>query len=144
MRHRMRNPHGLKVRLYAACLIDLNEQLASFSGSNLTVKLVRRSWMKCCWIVCPTVGASRRICSYLIADLLIFKILLRCLNACRYLNLLTKVYYNLIIKKQLGWIPDVLFTAQVKERRNCLVKRLLWDEWERFQSQENNFRPFKV
>ena len=39
MRRIMRNPHGLKVRCYAAHLIDLNEYLALFPGVNLTDKI---------------------------------------------------------------------------------------------------------
>ena len=40
MRHGMRNPLGLKVRLYIDCLIDLNKYLALFPGVKLTKKLV--------------------------------------------------------------------------------------------------------
>ena len=39
MRHGMRNPHGLKVRRYAARLIDLNEYLALLPWEKLTYKI---------------------------------------------------------------------------------------------------------
>ena len=35
----MRKPRGLKVRFYAACLIDLNDYLDLFHGENLTDKI---------------------------------------------------------------------------------------------------------
>ena len=35
----MRKPRGLKVRNYAARLIDLNEYLASFPGAKMTDKI---------------------------------------------------------------------------------------------------------
>ena len=38
MCHRIRKPHGLKVRCYVARLIDLNEYLPSFPGSSPTHK----------------------------------------------------------------------------------------------------------
>ena len=36
MRRGMRKPHGLKVRRYAAILIDLSEYLASLPGATLS------------------------------------------------------------------------------------------------------------
>ena len=39
MRHGMRNPHGLKVRLYVHSLIDLSNYLPSFPGSTPTHKI---------------------------------------------------------------------------------------------------------
>ena len=38
MRRGMRKPHGLKVRRYAASLIDLSEYLASLPGATLSDK----------------------------------------------------------------------------------------------------------
>ena len=39
MRCGMRKPSGLKVRRYVACLIDLNEYLASFPGATFSDKI---------------------------------------------------------------------------------------------------------
>ena len=39
MYRRMRKPHGLKVRLYMTCLIDLSGYLPSFPGSTPTHKI---------------------------------------------------------------------------------------------------------
>ena len=39
MRHGMKKMHSLTVRRYAARLIDLNENLVSFPGANLTDKI---------------------------------------------------------------------------------------------------------
>ena len=36
MRRGMRNPHGLKVRRYSACLVDLNEYLAVLPVDNIS------------------------------------------------------------------------------------------------------------
>ena len=38
MRHCMKNPCSLKVRRYAARLIDLNEYLASFPGTTMALQ----------------------------------------------------------------------------------------------------------
>ena len=35
----IRNPRGLKVRRYEACLIDLNKYLDLFSGAKMTDKI---------------------------------------------------------------------------------------------------------
>ena len=39
MRHRMRNPQGLKVRSYADHLVDINEYLAVFPRANISDKI---------------------------------------------------------------------------------------------------------
>ena len=39
MRRGMKKPRALTVRRYAACLIDLNEYLAPFTGETLTDKI---------------------------------------------------------------------------------------------------------
>ena len=39
MRRCMKKPHRLKVRRYAARLIDLNDDLASFTGATLADKV---------------------------------------------------------------------------------------------------------
>ena len=44
MRCRMRNPRELKVRRYAARMIDINEYLSALSGANASEKLVIRNW----------------------------------------------------------------------------------------------------
>ena len=39
MRRKMRKPQGLRVRLYNACLIDINEYLATFLGEKSSDKI---------------------------------------------------------------------------------------------------------
>ena len=40
MHRGMSNPHGSKVRFYAACMIDPNKYLAVFSGEKASEKIV--------------------------------------------------------------------------------------------------------
>ena len=42
----MRNPHKLKIIIYTARLIDLNEYLAAFPGAKESGKLVKWNEMK--------------------------------------------------------------------------------------------------
>ena len=48
MLHGMRKPRGLKVRRYAAPMIDINEYLDVLPGANASENFVRWSSMKFC------------------------------------------------------------------------------------------------
>ena len=88
----MRNPHGLNVRQYTSCLIDLNKYLDLFPGEKLTDKICMTElndiFQK---KVCPLVGAIKRMCRDLNVSLLILRKLLICLNEWILWSLFTNV-----------------------------------------------------
>ena len=52
MHHIMSNQHKIKVTCYAASMIDINEYLAEFIGSEASEKLVNHIWTKSYLTVC--------------------------------------------------------------------------------------------
>ena len=70
IRCRMRKPRGLKVRQYAAHLIDLNEYLVLFPGAKLNDRILIMDLNVFFKIVCPIDVVRNNMCRHLTASLL--------------------------------------------------------------------------
>ena len=87
----MRKPRKLKVRLYAACLVDLNELLASFPWKKLTDNIGMVELNEILLNSMPNSWIKQAYVQVFTANLLLLKRLLMCLNPWIFLILFEKV-----------------------------------------------------
>ena len=106
MRPGTRKPRRLKVRCYTDHLIDLNEYLDMFPGPNMTDKIGLTEINDLKKIEFPIFGASKSMCRYLTASILLLKMMLICLNSWTLWSIVEHSY-----KKLLGQMPNVLITS---------------------------------
>ena len=91
MRRGMRKMRGLKVRRYAARLIDLNEYLYLLPGAQLTESISVREINGILLNSMPNIWSKQAYVHGFDCKYITFKWLLICLNAWRFLNIYTKV-----------------------------------------------------
>ena len=92
----MKNPRRLKVREYAACLVDLNELLASFPGTKLTDNIGMVELNGILLNSMPNSWSKQAYVQVFTANILLLKRLLMCLNPQIFLILFQKVQQNLL------------------------------------------------
>ena len=69
----MRKPHGLKVRRYAACMIDINDCLAVFPRVKASDKTFETELKGILLRIMQKTGSVRHVCRGLIVNSLLFK-----------------------------------------------------------------------
>ena len=106
----MRKVCELKVRRYAASMIDINEYLDAFPGSNWSEKLMRRNWKKSFWTVFQTYWSSKLVGRVFIVKML----LLKSVNMFERMEIDETIYESVVepsYKKILEQILTMMITA---------------------------------
>ena len=102
---------NLKLRRYAARLIDSNQYLDSFPGATLSDKIGVTELDNILSNSMPNSWSNQAYVQGFDCESIFKRIMLTCLIECRLLNLFKKLQQNLIIKNLLGQIPTVMVTA---------------------------------